>query len=97
MLSCVRSISSEARRRLWLLSRRRTGSTNGMCMPKSSTELAEALRSHRYFRVSRKDHTTAKEAPRRAIAIVADDLPAPHDETTSSFKSGATFPERREG
>ena len=62
-----------------------------LTIAKESAELATKAKSRRYFRVSRKAHTTAKEAPRRAIATVADDLPAPQDGTTSSFKSEATF------
>ena len=63
-----------------------------LSIAKDSAELATKPKSHRYFRVSRKAHTAAKESPRRAIAIVANDLPAPQDGTTSSFKPEATLP-----
>jgi len=63
-----------------------------LTIAKDSAELAIKAKSHRYFRVSRKAHTTAKEATRGAIAIVANDWPAPQDGTTSSFKPEATFP-----
>ena len=63
-----------------------------LTIAQDAAELTEPPKSHRYFRVSRKAHTTAKEAPRRPIVIVANDLPAPQDGTTSSFKPEATFP-----
>ena len=68
-----------------------------LAIARDSVEPVELVRSHRYFRVARKSHSIAKKAPRRAIRIVTNDLPAPGDETTSTFKSGVTFPESPEG
>ena len=61
------------------------------------SEQVEPVRSHRYFRVTRKSHSTAREVPRRATRILTTDLHAPQDATTSSFKSDATLPEHQEG
>ena len=67
-----------------------------LTIAKDSAELPTEVKSRRYFRVSRRAHTTAKEAPRRAIGILTTDLPAPQNGTTSSFKSDGTFPESQE-
>ena len=57
------------------------------------SEKAEPVTSRRYFRVTRKSQSTAREAPRRAIGILATEMPAPQDGTTSSFKSEAALPD----
>ncbi len=61
-----------------------------LTIARNSAEPVEPARSHGYFRVTRKSHSTAREAPRRAIGIVTSDLSAPQEGTTSSFKSEAT-------
>jgi len=68
-----------------------------LAIARESVEPVEPARSHRYFRVTRKSHSTAKEAPRRTIGVITNDPPVPQDQTTSSFKFDATFPESQEG
>ena len=67
-----------------------------LAIARASVDRVEPVRSHRYFRVTRKSHSTARQAPRRAIGILTTDLPAPQNGTTSSFKSDGTFPESQE-
>ena len=67
-----------------------------LSIARDSVERVERVRSHWYFRVARKSHSTAKGAPGRPSGIVPTDLPAPQDATTSSFKSDAALPERGE-
>ena len=57
-----------------------------MAIARDSAELFDAPTSHKYFRVTRRHHTTAKAAPGQTVTRVAADLPQ-HLELTQEVKS----------